>query len=167
MTPADVCLQVVLRRHLALVLLCYARRNACCSQRVQELKAGIQSITHLSAHEATALHPSGHYWRPKIERSLCGPMPDLFAGEPHNRKAQPAEECKEGTWSSEKPLQPPLRPAEVPPVRGSHMVGHLLFSASVCKQAQALSGDDASTGGHGNMPKDDRRCIRTGEVPQL
>ena len=74
-------------------------------------------------------------------------MPDLFAGQPHNQKAQPAEECQERTWSSEKPLQPPLRPAEVPPVRGSHMVGHLLFSASVCKPAQALSSDDASTEG--------------------
>ena len=102
---------------------------------------------------------------PNIERCLCGHMPDLFAGEPHNQEVQPAEKSKKRTWSSEKPLQPPLRPAEVPPVRGSHMVGHLLFSASVCRQAQALSSDDASTF-HGKMPKDDRRCIRTGEVPQ-
>ena len=103
---------------------------------------------------------------PNIERCLCGHMPDLFAGEPHNQEVQPAEKSKKRTWSSEKPLQPPLRPAEVPPVRGSHMVGHLLFSASVCKQAQALSSDDASTGRHGNMPKDDRHCIRAREVPQ-
>ena len=72
--------------------------------------------------------------------------------------------CKERTWSSEKPSQPPLRPAEVPPVLGSHMVGHLLFSVSVCNQAHTVSSNDASTKRHAKLAQDDCQYARTAQA---